>query len=335
MRRLSLAGLLVLVLVPAASSSPSSARIRVPHGYRVETFASGLEHPTALAWGPDGRLYVSEDVGSVVSVRRGARSPRPFATGFAVPLGLAWRGKTLYVSTQGRLEAVGLRGGRRTVVSGLPYGLHQQDNVVFGRDGRLYFGSGSTCDVCRERDRRSAAVLSVRPNGRDLRVVATGMRNPYGLVFQPRTHRLYASVNGQDEVGSDGDPEPAEMVVVVRPHRWYGWPTCWPSMRRRHLVGSCRGASGPAAYLEPHSSADGMAFWGGDLYVAEWGQYYSNRFGRRVVRLQLNRRGVARRISVFASGFDHPLALALDHRGGLLVADWASGIVYRITHNRR
>lgn len=330
MRRLVLLSAILLAVVPAASPAPTRTRIHVPHGYRVETFASGLEHPTALAWGPGGRLYATEDVGSVVSVARGSRSPRTFVGGLDVPLGLAWRGRTLYVSEQGRLEAFGLRGGRRTVVSGLPYGLHQQDNVVFGPDGRLYFGSGSTCDVCRERDRRSAAVLSVRPNGRDLRVVATGTRNPFGLAFQPRTHRLYASVNGQDKLGSAADPEPAETVVLVRPRRWFGWPTCWPSMRRRRLVGSCRGATAPATYLEPHSSADGLAFWRGELYVAEWGQYYSSRAGRVVVRIRLGRGGAAGKVSVFATGFDHPLALATDRHGGLLVADWGSGIVYRI-----
>jgi glucose/arabinose dehydrogenase len=324
---------LALVFAPAASSGPAASNIRVPHGFRVETFARGLSQPTAMARGPDGRLYVTQTNGRIMALRPG-RAPRLFARGFSTPLGLTWRGHTLYVSEQGRVETLRLRAGagvaRRTLVAGLPYGRHQQDTIVFGRDGRLYLGSGSTCDVCRERDRRSAAVLSMRPDGSDQRVVATGMRNPFGLAFQPGTHRLYASVNGQDLLGTKNDPEPAEMVVVVRKGQWYGWPTCWPSARLLRLVGDCKGAAAPAAYLAPHSSADGLAFWRRDLYVAEWGQYDSNRFGRRVVRIQLNRRGHASRVSVFASGFDHPLALAVDRRGGLLVADWGTGIVYRI-----
>jgi glucose/arabinose dehydrogenase len=324
---------LALVLVPAASSRPAGSKIQVPYGFRVETFARGLFQPTAMAWGLDRRLYVTETNGRIMVLRPG-RSPRLFARGFSTPLGLAWRGHTLYVSEQGRVETLRLRarGGlvRRTLVAGLPYGRHQQDTIVFGRDGRLYLGSGSTCDVCRERDRRSAAVLSMRPDGSDLRVVATGMRNPFGLAFQPGTHRLYASVNGQDFLGTKNDPEPAETVVVVRKGRWYGWPTCWPSAHRLRLVGECKGATAPAAYLSPHSSADGLAFWRRDLYVAEWGQYNSNRFGRLVMRIQLDRRGHAGRVSVFASGFDHPLALAVDRRGALLVADWGRGVIYRI-----
>ena len=96
------------------------------------------------------------------------------------------------------------------------------------------------------------------------------------------------------------------------------------------LSGSCAGVTKPAAYLEPHSSADGLAFWRGDLFVAEWGQYLSKRFGRRVVRVDLRPNGTAGRVTVFASGFAHPLALLVDRRGGLLVADWGPGIVYRI-----
>jgi len=49
-----------------------------------------------------------------------------------------------------------------------------------------------------------------------------------------------------------------------------------------------------------------------------------------VVRVELNRDGRARRVVSFASGFEHPLALLVDRRGGLLVADWGTGIVYRI-----
>jgi glucose/arabinose dehydrogenase len=158
------------------------------------------------------------------------------------------------------------------------------------------------------------------------------VRNPYGLAFQPRTGRLYASVNGQDELDRKGDPEPAEMAVVIRHGAFYGWPRCWPNARRLRLSGRCGGVARPAAYLEPHSSADGIAFWRGDLFVAEWGQYLSDRFGRRVVRVSLRKNGTASRVTTFASGFSHPLALLVDRRaGGLLVADWGRGVVYRIS----
>ena len=156
------------LLAPAAGAPP--VRISVPPGYSVTTFASGLDDPTAMAWGPDGRLYVTEDTGLLVVAPRGSRKPVVVARGLRTPLGLVWRGRTLFVSEQGRLSRFVLRGSplgnHRVVVSGLPFGEHQQDNVVLGRDGRLYLGNGSTCDVCVEKDPRSATVLSVKPDGR-------------------------------------------------------------------------------------------------------------------------------------------------------------------------
>ena len=329
------------VIVPGAGAP--TVKIVVPPGFQVSAFAAGLEHPTAMAWGPDDRLYVTEDTGLAVVAPRGSRKPLVVARRLRTPLGLAWQDQTLYVSEQGRLTRFRLQGaalsGRHALVRGLPFKLHQQDNVVLGPDGRLYMGNGSTCDVCREKDRRSATVLSLRPDGSDLRIVARGLRNAFGLAFQPGTGRLYASVNGQDELGTRARPEPAETVVAVREGAFYGWPRCWPSYQKRRLVGRCGGVTPPAAYLEPHSSADGIAFYTGssfpetyrgDLFVALWGEYLSNRHGRKVVRVKLGREGRATRVTEFARGFDHPLALALDRDGALLVADWGRGVIYRI-----
>ena len=334
-------GLLASLALSVHGTSPPSG-IQVPPGFRVETFARGLSQPTAMAYGPDGRIYVTESTGRVVAVTRGTTHPVVLVRGLRTALGLVWRGSTLFVSEQGRLEhfvlSGGRLGGRHVIVKGIPFGEHQQDNVVVGADGRLYWGSGSTCDACRERSPRSAAILSLRPDGSDLRVVARGLRNPYGLAVQPSTGRLYASVNGQDKLGSDSDPEPAEMVVALKRGAFYGWPRCWPNAQMLRLSGHCAGVKPPVAYLEPHASADGVAFYTGrsfpaayrgNLFVAEWGQYLSHRFGRRVVRVQL-RPGHIARVTPFASGFAHQLALLVDRRGGLLVADWGRGVVYRI-----
>jgi glucose/arabinose dehydrogenase len=296
-----------------------AATVHVPPGYQVTTYATGLVHPTAMSFGPDGRLYVSQDTGEIVSVVRGTRDPQVFASKLVVPLGLLWDNGKLYASESGRVQLFTRNGARRTIVRHLPYKEHQQDAIVAGPDGRLYLGSGSTCDACVERDRRSAAILSFRPDGSDLRVVASGLRNPYGLVFVGRS--LYVSVNGQDKLG---DTEPAELVVRIRQGADYGWPDCWPSYALKKLIGNCSDVTPPVAYLQPHSSADGIASWRGDLFVAEWGEYVHTTHGRVVVRIR------GRHVTTFATGFDHPLALAVGPSGDLLVADWGRGTIYAI-----
>jgi glucose/arabinose dehydrogenase len=325
--RASLLAVVSAALALSAGGGAARAPITVPAGFHVDVYASGLTRPTALAFGPDGRLYAAQETGEIVVVGPRSRRPVVLARGFRTPLGLAWRGRALYVSAQGSLQRLLLRSGRlraRTVIlGGLPYGRHQQDTVVLGPDGRLYLGSGSTCDACRERDRRSAAILSVRPDGSDLRVFARGLRNPFGLAFQPGTGRLFVSVNNRDDLGTW---EPAETIVVARRGANFGWPRCWPSFRTRRLVGPCKGVAPPLAYLEPHSSPDGIAFWRGRLYVAEWGQYDKRQFGRKVVRVDPE----TGRSRTFADGFDHPLAVVVDPENALLVGDWGRGLVYRI-----
>jgi glucose/arabinose dehydrogenase len=307
---------------------PEAAAIHVPAGFRATVWARGLDHPTAMAFGPDGQLYVTEDVGDIVIAKPGSTAPKLFHGGLRTPLGLAWKDRTLFVAEQGRMEAFGLRSGRRLVVGNLPFGRHQQDAVVAARDGRLYFGSGSTCDACVEKNPRSATILSVLPNGKSLRIVAHGLRNPYGLVADPRTGKLYASVNGQDELG---DNEPAETVVAVRQGANYGWPRCWGSWVSRTLKGSCAGVTAPIAYLQPHSSADGITYWNGSLYVAEWGEYLSHAHGRRVVRFTLSPQGKAGPVTTFLTGLPHPLALTVAPDRSLLVADWQDGTITQIT----
>jgi glucose/arabinose dehydrogenase len=303
--------------------------VQVPRGFGAQVYATGLERPTAMAFGPDRLLYVTEERGAVAVVGAGSTAPRRIATGFRTPLGLAWIGRTLFVSSAGRLERmrVGTRGvwARRAIVRGLPFGRHQQDNVVVAEDGRLWFGSGSTCDVCRERDPRSAAVLSVRPDGSGLRIEATGTRNPYGL-FPAKGGGVLVTVNGQDTLGDD---EPAEMLVLARRGRFFGWPRCWPSYARRRLVGSCAGVTKPLAYLEPHSSANGLvhgALGTDDAFVALWGQYYAHDHGRYVARVDFD----TGRVTRFVRGLPHPLAVARAPDGSLLVADWERGTIYRI-----
>jgi glucose/arabinose dehydrogenase len=297
----------------------------VPPGFQVEVFAQGVSRPTAMALGSRGVLYLTQEGGEVVSVDRRTRRPRVVLRGFRTPLGLVWFRGALFVSAQGTLWRVE-RGERRAIVTNLPFKLHQQDNVV-AQGGRLYFGSGSTCDVCVERSRLSAAVLSVLPDGRHLRVVARGLRNPFGLAVDPRTGRLYASVNERDKIGEN---EPAETIVEIRPGRDFGWPRCRPSYRLKRLVGRCQGVTPPVAYLEPHSAPGGIAFWSGALYFAEWGEYLKKTHGRKLSRVVL-REGRPAAVSTFATGFEHPLAVAVDAGGALLVADYGRGVIFRIS----
>ena len=61
-------------------------------GLVAEVYATGVKRPTALAFGPAGLLYATQETGEVVAVAHGSSKPRVLARGFETPLGLTWVG---------------------------------------------------------------------------------------------------------------------------------------------------------------------------------------------------------------------------------------------------
>jgi glucose/arabinose dehydrogenase len=304
----------------------------VPRGFYARIYAGGLSTPTAMSLGPDGRLYVAEESGAIVAIRGGSRTV--IASGFAVPLGLAWHNRRLYVSFTGAVSVLTpSRGYRsftsRTIIRGLPTGRHQNDGMAF-QGAWLYLGVGSTCNACAESDPRSATIMRFHLDGSHGQIYAHGLRNPYGLAFRPGTSQLYATDNGRDDFD---DSVPDELNRIVRGGR-YGWPDCWGNGGGTE----CAGTLPPAALFEPHASADGLAFYTGhsfparyrgDAFVAEFGQTVGGGTnGHRVKDVHF----AGKRITVgdFATGLTNPLAVVIAPGGALLVADFGTGIIWRI-----
>lgn len=311
----------------AAQTSPS-----LPRGFHAGIYAQGLSHPTAMAFGPDGRLYVANEDGSIAIA--GSGGIRPVATVSGVPLGLAWHNHVLYVSSTGIVTAFtpsrSYRSfSRRVIVSGLPTGRHQNDGMAF-RGKWLYLGVGSTCNACGETDRRSATIMRFHLNGSSGQVYARGLRNPYGLAFRPGTSQLYATDNGRDDFG---DSVPDELNRIVQ-NANYGWPDCWGNGGGSN----CYGTIAPVALFEAHASADGIAFdtskalparYRGDAFVAEFGQTVGGgTSGHKVKDVHFSGNRVA--VSDFATGLVNPLAVAVARDGALLVADFGTGLVWRL-----
>ena len=127
---------------PDIVARPAEAELRVPPGFVVEEFASGLQAPRLVRVAPNGDIFVSESVAGRIRVLRaedGAAKPsriEVFASGLRLPFGIAFwplgpAPKYVYVANtnsivrfpyrEGDLHA---RGQAETVVNNIPGGGH-------------------------------------------------------------------------------------------------------------------------------------------------------------------------------------------------------------------
>ncbi len=319
------------------------AGLAVPSGFGANVYFLGLSNPTSIAVSGDGRVFVSEQDGDIAVLTDAdsdgtADSAELYARGFVAPLGLLHFEDRLYVSHRGSVTALVDSDGDgqvdeiETIVSDLPVGIHQNNGLALGPDGKMYLTLGSTCNACQERSELSASVLQLNPDGSDMRVFASGLRNVYDIAFNPEDGTLFGADNGRDELDLH---VPEELNLLVDGGD-YGWPDCWGNAQGSN----CEGTLAPVAEMEERSSANGLLFYTGamfpeeymnDLFIVQWGSHLRDT-GRKVVRVRLERDGESYRaeVSDFAFGIDRPLDIAQASDGSLLVADHGSGAIYRI-----
>ena len=253
--------------------------------------------------------------------RAGARPVR-VVRGLKGPLGLVWDRNTLYVASLGRVDAFsGLRGvrfaARRTVLVE-PAGHGWNDNIVVAPDGRLVMSISSSCDHCVRTSRWSASIVSFRPDGSDVRVYASRIRAGYGLAYFPGTSDLFVTMNQRDDLGSR---TPGDWLALVRSGQDWGFPGCYGQGGS-----ACSGVPRPVAVLDAHAAAGGVAIEGTSAIVAEWQRGVLLR-----VALKRTGSGYTGAVSQFLTGFRNPLPVATTRGGALLVGDWATGKIYRIS----
>lgn len=331
--------------------------INVPEGFEVKIFAENIINPTSMVFDRNGRLFISGGEGNIKIFEDtdddgSADVVKTFATGFIVPLGIAFRGNDLYVSdsaSEGNtgkiivlqdIDGDDVADVYNEIITGLPTGSHRPEGIAFGPvDGKLYFTLGSTCNVCEEADPRSAAILRADPDGSNLEVFAKGLRNAYDLTFNKKGH-LFATDNGRDDLGNNKPPEELNHIIQGGD---YGWPNCWGN----NTQANCKGKIKPIATFPAHSSANGIVFYSAtqfprkyqqNLFIAQWGAHeFRPPKGQKVVRVRLirSRNTYITTVRDFATGLDRPLDVVVGPDGSLFVADYGANTIYKISYTGR
>jgi glucose/arabinose dehydrogenase len=318
------------VLLGAAGLAPAASK--------VDVVVTGLEVPWALAFAPDGRLFVTERPGRIRVVTDGRLEREPVATlsvqasgesglmGLALDPDFAGSGY-LYVCyttakagrAVNRLARLTLREGRagseRVLIDDMAAAsIHDGCRVKFGPDGKLYATMGDAAEAAhaQQRESLSGKILRINPDGTvpgdnpfpGSPVYSLGHRNPQGLAWDGRGRLIEA------EHGSSARDE----INHVEPGRNYGWPEV------RGQVGDRRFVDPIIESKEDTWAPSGIAILGGDLFVAALR-------GQRLLRMTLapDLGGVTRvetvlrgygRLRDVVVGPDHALYVTTSNRDG-------------------
>ena len=313
--------------------------IELPAGFTANIYAQDIpDNPTTMTFAPGNRLFIADISGAIWQGEEIAGEHKlgvltKFADGFNLLTGLAWRDGELFVSSAGKVEALrdtngdGVADARRTLVDGLPaliFMPHSNNSLTFGSDGRLYFGVGATSDGGKETRQYAASILSVSPDGGDVKVVATGFGNPFEVAFN-QAGDLFSGDN-QGLASPDGAPPSDEFNAIV------------PGSDYNDLDLSNTAAREPIVQFPPHATPVGLAFYTGNAYPPE---YLDNAF------IALWTRGEVARIiltktpqgdyraapAVWAKGFLYPIDVVNGLDGNLYIADFGTRVIYRITYD--
>jgi glucose/arabinose dehydrogenase len=369
----------------ASGSGQSSAAnlplnlIKLPPGFTIDIYATGVPNAREMVLGSKGTLFVGtrdKPVGTVVYAVVDSNHDQKgdkvltIAKDLNEPNGVAFRDGSLYVgeisrilrfdNIESRLESP----GEPTVVNDtLPTDTHHgQKFIGFGPDGLLYVPVGAPCNICEKEDPRYASIMRMKPDGSNLEVFASGVRNSVGFDWNPRTRELWFTDNGRDNLGDDVPTD--ELNTAPKQGLHFGYPYCHQGDVPDPEFGAkkpCSAFQPPARKLDAHVAAIGMRFYTGKMFPAEyqnqiiiaehgsWNRSIPQGYRLSLVKLDGNKvvsytrfaEGWLRGLKPAPAGgamigdvWGRPADVLVMPDGALLVSDDKAGVIYRISYKK-
>ncbi len=278
------------------------------------------------------------------------------------PFGMALVGDTFYVANADAVVAFPYQTGDTTITAAprkvvdLPAGRnhHWTKSLIASQDGkRLYATVGSNSNIGEngmEEEEGRAAIWEIDLAAGTKRLFATGLRNPNGMDWEPRTGTLWTVVNERDGLGNDLVPDYLTSVVDGG---FYGWPYSYHgkivdtrvSPPRPELVAR---ALTPDYAIGSHTASLGLAFakdsrlsatFGEGAFIGQHGSWNRKpRSGYKVIFVPFQDgkpTGVPVDVltgflSADGEALGRPVGVIEDANGGILVADDVGNIIWQV-----
>jgi len=336
--------------------------ITLPSGFVGDTFVSGIAHPTAMAFTPDGRLFVTQQNGIVRVIKNGALLATPFTTITALTggerglLGIALdpsfpSNGFVYVYYTTSSPTVHNRVSRFTAsgdvavagselvlmeLESLSANNHNGGALHFGPDGKLYIavGENSNPPNAQTLANRLGKLLRINPDGsipsdNPFFTTATGAnRSIWSLGLRNPFTFSFQPGSGRlfvNDVGQSTWEEIDDGIAGAN----YGWPTTEGATTDPRFRGP--------VFAYPHGSGDssGCAITGGTFYnpsspqypASYVGKYFFSDYCNNWIRVLDPATGTAQ---AFATGVTAPVDLQVGPDGALYYLTYEPGAVGRI-----
>ncbi|MBT8544331.1 sorbosone dehydrogenase family protein [Polynucleobacter paneuropaeus] len=340
------------------------SKLKVPPGFKVELWASGMPNGRSMTESPSGVVYVgTRFTGNVYAVvtKDGKREVKTIAKGLHRPNGVAFTNGSLYVAELSRIirydniEA-NLDNPPAPVVvfDALPKDEpHGWKFLTLSPDGQyLYFQIGTPANIVVPPYTHAAIVrLNLKTN--ILEYVATGVRNSVGMDFQKGTKELWFTNNGRDWVDESLPNDTLNRLAHKGMN--FGYPFCHQGDFLDPEFGkgrSCDEFDKPEMKLGAHVAALGMRFYNGNMFPAEYkGNIFiaehgswnkTQKSGYQVVRVVLDAKNKPVKLEPFITGWlegesfwGRPVDVQVLKDGSMLVSDDETGAIFRVSYNKK
>jgi glucose/arabinose dehydrogenase len=336
------------------------ADLKLPKGFKIEVYASGIPDARSIRIGDKGTVFVSNRVRDKVYAivdRDGKRDIKVIASGLDRPNGLAFKDGTLYIAEGTRVSKLekiedNLDNPPKPVVIYSDFPNHQSHGWKFmalGPDDKLYVNVGAPCNICIPPESNSQ-IRRLNLDGSGAEAYIRGNRNSVGFDWNPVTKEMYFTDNGRDWLSEELPNDELNRVTKMGQH--FGFPYCHQGNIPDQQYGwghSCSEFVPPLALLGPHAAALGMRFYTGSMFpakyhnaifVARHGSWNkTNKIGGDIYVVYLNKDGTVKGQEPFMTGFiqnnnyvGRPVDVQPMKDGSLLISDDYEGAIYRITY---
>jgi glucose/arabinose dehydrogenase len=347
--------------IPTAADQLPTKKLKLPPGFKVETWASGVLDARELRQGDKGNIFVSTlFVGNKVYVvpekaTDGKREPKVIIDKTEQATGIEFHKGSLYFATHKRIvrydnaedKLDNLGEPSKVLKDDLPGGSDHSWKFIRIHNNRLYFPVGAPCNICDPG--QWAKIFSMNLDGSDVQTVASGVRNTVGFDFDPKSGNLWFTDNGRDWFSEELPND--ELNVVTRPGKQhFGYPYCHQGNIPDPEFGwgkSCDEYQKPAAFLGAHAGSLGLKFYTGKMFPAKYrgamfiaihGPWNRTKKYNGVYVAWPDGKGGAK-VEPFMTGFvennnylGRPVDFLVMKDGSLLVSDDHAGAIYRITY---